>query len=828
MTQVPRTPTATYRVQLEPGAGFAAAARAVPRLAALGVSHLHLSPLLEAVPGSRHGYDVTDHSRVRAELGGEPGLRHLAATARAHGLGLIADIVPNHMALPADTALNAPLWRLLRDGPGSPAAAWFDLDPDPAAGDGRMTLPVLAGPAADERHALRVEDGTLRYGDHHRFPLRPGTEDLPLDALLDAQHYRLAWWRTARTELTYRRFFTVSELIAVRVEDPAVFEATHATVLRLLAEGVLTGLRIDHPDGLADPEGYLRRLRRRAGPGVWVVAEKILGPGERLPAGWPVAGTTGYDALRQVDAVLTDPAGAEQLTAHYRAYTGAPPGLGGAWEPTERRAAHRVIEHELAAERARLLRTARRLCGPDHPTAALRTALTALLVALPVYRPYVPAGRPPSAADTALLATAAAAAAREVATPAERRALDALHDLALGRPARTAPATGRGTDPADFRVRFAQVSSALRAKAAEDCAGYRFTPLLSASEVGGDPARPALPPAAFHAHCARIQRDWPLTGTVYTTHDTKRSGDVRATLAALTEHPRGWADLLTEVTERAARAGVPAPDPHAAWGCWQTAFALAPSPDPDRLAAATLKAAREAALRTTWTEPDAEYEAALDRFVRGGPCGPPGYPVAALARELAPQIRANVLGAALLHLTMPGVPDVYRGSESVYRALVDPDNRRPAGPPRPLPDAAPDMRAGGPEGGLSAEKLWLTSVALRLRRARPEWFGAHATYTPLAAEGPTAEHALAFCRSERVITVAARLTRTLAAAGGWEGTVLPLPPGRWYDALAGDLAEASAPGEGAADGRAGYRGKTPLGRLLAARPVALLVRADGF
>ncbi|MCL7021268.1 hypothetical protein K6C39_22615, partial [Vibrio vulnificus] len=185
--------------------------RDVPRLAALGVSHLHLSPLLEAVPGSRHGYDVTDHSRVRAELGGEQGLRQLAATARAHGLGLIADIVPNHMALPADTSLNAPLWRLLRDGPDSPAAAWFDLDP--AAGEGRMTLPVLAGPAADERHALRVEDGALRYGDHHRFPLRPGTEHLPPGDLLDDQHYRLAWWRTSRTELTYRRFFTVSELI---------------------------------------------------------------------------------------------------------------------------------------------------------------------------------------------------------------------------------------------------------------------------------------------------------------------------------------------------------------------------------------------------------------------------------------------------------------------------------------------------------------------------------------------------------------------------------------------------------------------------------------
>ncbi|TDC08693.1 malto-oligosyltrehalose synthase, partial [Streptomyces sp. 8K308] len=233
---VRRAPTSTYRLQLGPEFTFGAAEEIVPRVAALGVSHLHLSPVLDAVPGSAHGYDVTDHSTVRAELGGEAGLRRLAATARAHGLGLVLDIVPNHMAVPADTSRNRQLWEVLRDGPGSRYASWFDIDW--VAGGGRVLLPVLGGPLADELDRLTVADGALCYWDR-RFPLRAGTERLPPPELLAAQHYRLCWWRLARTELNYRRFFAVSELIAVRVEDPEVFDATHATVLRLVADGVV-------------------------------------------------------------------------------------------------------------------------------------------------------------------------------------------------------------------------------------------------------------------------------------------------------------------------------------------------------------------------------------------------------------------------------------------------------------------------------------------------------------------------------------------------------------------------------------------------------------
>lgn len=919
-------PTATYRLQLQPGFPFAAAERAVPYLASLGVSHLHLSPVLEARPGSSHGYDIVDHTAVRAELGGERGLRALARTARAHGLGLIADIVPNHMAVPVPERLNGPLWEVLRDGPESRYARWFDID---WAEHGRkVLLPVLGGPLGDEWERLRPgDDGVLRYYDH-AFPLRPGTERLPLAELLDAQWYRLGWWRLARTELNYRRFFTISELIAVRVEDPEVFDATHGTLLGLLRDGVLDGLRVDHPDGLADPGGYLRALDEAVravtgGQGRWTVVEKILARDEPLPAHWPVAGTTGYDALHHIDGLFVDPDGLEKLTAAYRSFTAAPPDRGGDWAATVRRAAEHVVTHELAAEVERLTRTASRICAAspplrDHAPWALRTAIRALLVRLPVYRPYATVGapaaepdeaRPVAGAETAH-ATAGAEAAHAVpstsradaadgtdaphaadgtdtfagtdtthaadaaaraaaadgteaahatarataadATPsadaaagtdasagahttdaahatgaahaaagphasaaadaamlhraaedartafpafaveAERRAVDTIREAALGR-------LGDGPDHRDFCARFAQTAAALRAKSVEDTAFYRYTPLLSAAEVGGDPGHPAVSPEEFHAFATRLLRDWPATGTVLSTHDTKRSADVRARIAALTETPARWGRLLADLTPQPE-----APDPQLAWTAWQTALGLGTA-NAERLVPAVLKAVREAGLHTTWTEQNAAYEDAVTAFLEAGPGDPASRAWAALdafAADIAAPARVNTLGAALLHLTMPGVPDLYTDTERGYRALVDPDNRRPPTLDTPAAD------------GLSAEKLLLTRAALRLRRDHPEWFGPGSSYTPLIAAGPAAAHCLAFLRTDGTkggaITVTTRLSRRLAEAGGWDSrTRLPLPPGPWRDLLTDRTSE----------------GPAPLGDLLDRLPVALLVRS---
>ncbi|WP_406356103.1 malto-oligosyltrehalose synthase [Streptomyces sp. NBC_00658] len=747
---VPAVPTATYRLQLQPEFPFGAAEAAVPYLASLGVSHLHLSPVLEAVPGSTHGYDVVDHARVRGELGGEDGLRSLARTAREHGLGLIVDIVPNHMAMAPRH--NRPLWEVLREGPESPYARWFDIDWD--ALGGQLLLPVLGGRLGTELGHLKVDGDVLRYYDQV-FPLREGTEKLPLPQLLDAQWYRPAWWRLARTELNYRRFFSISELIGLRVEDPEVFAATHAKILELLDDGVVEGLRIDHPDGLADPDTYLRHLHEATG-GRWTVVEKILADGEPLPAAWPVAGTTGYDALRHVDGLFADPAGAGELLGQYRRFAAPQSDRGGHWEATVRRAAYKVVTHELATEVDRLTRVASRLCTAspdpelrDHAPWALGTALRELLVRLEVYRPY------PSS-DAALVVTEEAAAeARAVFTvPEEAHAVDVVRDLVLGR-------AGDGPGHAEFRARFAQTSSALRAKSVEDTAFYRYVPQLSANEVGGNPGSPAVSPEDFHAYCARVQRDWPATGTALSTHDTKRSADVRAALSVLTECPGQWADVLAEVT----REGAGVPDPQVAWAAWQTVFGLGPA-DPERVQGALLKHIREAGLHTAWTEQDPAYEDAVAAFVAAGPCGAPGRRVADFRAALAPHVRANVLGAALVHLTMPGVPDVYQGTEGEYLALVDPDNRRPFAPLEQ-----------------ESAKSALTTGALRLRGRRPAVFGDSATYGPLTAQGPGAAHCVAFVRSGEVVTAVTRLSLRLAEAGGWRDTLLPLPEGRWGDVL---------------------------------------------
>ncbi|MET8807691.1 malto-oligosyltrehalose synthase [Streptomyces sp. NPDC004546] len=755
----PEVPTATYRLQLQPAFPFAAAAAAVPYLASLGVSHLHLSPVLEAVPGSPHGYDVVDHARVREELGGEEGLRSLARTAREHGLGLVADIVPNHMAMAPRH--NHALWEVLREGPDSPYARWFDIDWE--AQGGRVLLPVLGGPVGSQLEHLVADGDVLRYHEH-AFPLREGTHDLPLPELLDAQWYRPVWWRLARTELNYRRFFSISELIGLRVEDPEVFDATHAKILQLLREGVIDGLRVDHPDGLADPDGYLARLHEATG-GRWTVVEKILADGERLPASWPVAGTTGYDALRQVDGLFTDQTGAYELLGRYRAFAAPQTDRGGNWDATARRAAYKVLTHELAAETDRLTRVATRLCASspdlglrDRAPWALRTAVEELLVRMRVYRPY-------ASGDAAAVVTEEAAEEARLAfvVPEEAEAVGIVRRL-LVEPPGDASAPDH-TDRVEFRTRFAQTASALRAKSVEDTAFYRYVPLLSATEVGGDPGRPGVSPEDFHAYCARVQRDWPVTGTVVSTHDTKRSADVRAALAVLTECPGRWAELLAEVNR--PEEGVGVPDGQLAWAAWQTVFGLGPAEE-ERVQRALLKHVREAGMYTSWTEQEPPYEEAVAAFAAAGPCGPPGERVAAFRKALEPHIRANVLGTALVHLTMPGVPDVYQGTEGECRSLVDPDNRRPVAFPPQVP----------------GEKDAVTAAALRLRARRPGAFGAAASYEPLTAEGPAAGHCVAFARSGEVVTAVTRLALRLAEAGGWQETRLALPPGRWADVLA--------------------------------------------
>jgi (1->4)-alpha-D-glucan 1-alpha-D-glucosylmutase len=802
-------PGSTYRLQLTPDFGFAEAAGIADYLASLGVTHAYLSPVLQAVPGSRHGYDVTDHSRIRDELGGEDGFRAMAARLRQAGVGIVVDIVPNHMALPPDISLNRQLWAVLRDGPESAYASWFDVDW--TAGGGRMLLPILVKPGKDGLAGALTDlavdprggpDGepVLRYFEHV-LPLRPGTAGLPVADLVEAQHYRLACWQDAASELNWRRFFDITTLIGVRVEDPAVFGATHAVIFRLIAEGLVDALRVDHPDGLADPREYLRRLSAATG-GAWVVMEKILEARERLPGDWPCAGTTGYDALRFTDGLFVAPDGAAPLAAQYARFGGL------AAEPPPFAEVARQAKREIASNslEAEVIRLARLLAASLPGTAVedAREVLTDVLAEFSVYRAYVYRGETPSAAAEAAVRSAVSAASRRL--PGSLRALaSAAGDLALG-------CEG---DAWEFALRLQQTTGPVLAKGIEDTASYRWPRLVSLNEVGGDPDLFGVPPAEFHAEAGRLAASWPATMTTLSTHDTKRQEDVRARLAVLAEIPAEWGRQVDEWHSRALSLGAADVDPDTEYLLWQTLVGAWPVCG-ERLAGYLEKAMREAKTLTSWTRPDPGYEAAVqalaakiaaDAALRDS--------IEEFVVALSADALANSLGAKLTQLTMPGVPDVYQGCELTGLSLVDPDNRRPVDFARRRAllaeldaNADPD-----PPTDLDAAKLLVTSRALRLRRDHPDWFAAG--YAPLSASGPAAGHVVAFQRGGHAICVATRLPAGLRRRGGWSATVLPLPApapadsaAEWTDVLTGRVFGAS--------------GEVPLAELTRSLPVALL------
>ncbi len=812
-------PASTYRLQLHAGFGFADAAAIADYLGGLGVTHVYLSPILQAAPGSAHGYDVVDHSRISADLGGESGFRAMADKFAARGIGIVVDIVPNHMAMPAPEYLNRQLWSVLRDGRDSPQAHWFDIDWD--VHGGRVLLPILAAPVADCLPDLTLTelpaDGrpVLCYQDHV-LPVRPGTEDLPMTELLSAQWYLLSDWRSAAADLNWRRFLDISSLIAIRIDEPDVFAASHGLLLGLVAEGLIDGLRIDHPDGLADPRGYLRQLAT-ATDRCWTVAEKVLSPGEVLPADWQCAGTTGYDTLAAVGELLTDPAGADQLDIEYMRFGGAAGDFAAqAWA-----ARREVASGALSAETARLARLLGRLGEPlldELSPEDGQVILAELLAAFDVYRAYVTPAQPP-ASDSVAQITAAAARARRRIPAHLQTAADLVVALLLGR---DVPA-GRQAAAAELIVRFQQTCAAVQAKGVEDTAGYRWTRLASANEVGADPDHPGRGPAAFHRFARRLTSDWPATMTTLSTHDTKRQEDVRARLAVLAESPQTWGNEVAAWHQRATGLTGAGPlDPATEYLLWQTIVGTWPIAG-DRLAGYLLKAIREAKLLTSWTEPDTRYEAAVITFGQLALADDQiASRIAAFVGWLSPDARTNSLGAKLVQLTMPGVPDVYQGCELTGLALVDPDNRRPVdftwradllaaldrGDPVRLVAPAADTHAD-----LDTAKLLVTSRALRLRRAHPDWFAGD--YQPLQAHGPAAAHVVAFCRSGQAVTVATRLPGGLRRSGGWQDTTLAVPSGRWHDRLTG--------AEFLARGRAGKRIR--LADVTARLPVALLVPA---
>lgn len=783
-------PGSTYRLQLGPELTFARAAKLGSYLADLGVTHAYLSPILTAGKGSTHGYDVVDHSRIDADLGGARGFAALSRAFRKAGIGIIVDVVPNHMAIPMPEYQNPALWSVLRDGRESAFATWFDIDWD--AEGNRILMPVLDGPLAENlAHLALVErDGELElaYFDH-RFPLAAGTAGRAPDpgdiaaivAILQAQHYLLADWRSASTRLNYRRFCDITSLIGLRVEDPRVFKASHAVLLDALARGRIDGLRIDHPDGLADPAGYLDDLSRAADvPSdqgrTWVIVEKVLADSEPLPPDWKAAGTTGYETLTVINGLLVDPAGKEPLSRLYTELTGDTADFAMVADAGKRLVAGEVLATELS-RLAKLLAARVDRGTDDPPLENLRDALIEVFCGLDVYRPF-------TSSDTTVAALDRAAQIAHARRPALRAEVDAVRAHALA--------------DDEFGVRFGQTAAALYAKGVEDTAFYRHARLLSLNEVGGDPGKFGYSIAEFHRHATTLQSQTPTAMTTLSTHDTKRGEDVRARLAVLSEVPREW--------ERAVRRWMPlgenlgCPDWRTGYFFWQTLVGAWPL-DPQRAARYMEKATREAKLATSWQAPDPDYEHAVRAFVDNVFSDADVMAeVGTFVDTLEPFARANSLSQKLIQLTMPGVPDTYQGCELPTFTLVDPDNRGAV-------DF--DVRRAALQALLD-EKLRLTATALRLRRDHPSWFDA---YGPITASGPAADHAVAFSRSPTVVAVATRFTAGLEHAGGWRDTVLTLPEGEvpghtWVDALSGLEHEA---------------GEIPIGELLKHSPVALLV-----
>lgn len=795
----------TYRLQLRTpasdpdGRGFslADAEELVPYLADLGVGAVYLSPVMTATPGSTHGYDVVDPTTVSAELGGIDALRSLRAACRAHELGLVVDIVPNHLGVD-EPAANPWWWDALKRGPDSPHFSFFDFDTEEANGaDGRIAIPVLGTPD-DVADLVVVAPGDSPSGEaelhfyDHRFPVAPGTGDGTAREVHDRQHYRLVHWREPL--LGYRRFFTVTGLAGLRQEDPEVFEATHAEVRRWCEEDLVDAIRVDHPDGLSDPVGYARRLRALAGDDRVLLVEKILAPGtestppEVLEPAMPVDGTTGYDALRFIDQLLVDASGEARLSELARRYTGDP----GDEEQVHAQSAElkrQIVAEDLAPELARLARAVRRevavgLDGPasdDVDEAALQETLISVVARTPYYRADYPVLR-------GTLPT--------ILGGLRRDRPELVPALGL-----VAAALARGGEAS---TRLAQVTGAATAKAEEDRLFYRLARLVSLNEVGGSPGRMGMPVEAFHLAMAERARSTPLAMTALSTHDTKRGEDVRARISVLSQLPEEWADLVTRVFDE-----FPPPAEDAGYFLLQVIVGVWPElggPTDDlrsRLHDYADKALREAAVHTTWTDQDADFESGVHRWIDtlidsgGGLLGP-------FVERIAPAGRDNSLVAKAVQLLGPGIPDVYQGTEVWEDSLVDPDNRRfvDYGPLR----SGAVARAGHP-------KFVLVRELLRLRRAHPEALTGGA-YVPLPVQGPAASDVVAFTRSvdgRPAVGMIARRRTAVLPAEEFTGTVVLLPQGTWAVRPAGTP----------------LSGRVDLGELLSESAVVVIVREGG-
>jgi (1->4)-alpha-D-glucan 1-alpha-D-glucosylmutase len=826
---------ATYRVQLHPGFGFDRAAKIASYLAELGVTHLYASPYLQAAKGSTHGYDIVDFGAVNVELGGPEAHQRMCDELAKHGLGQVLDIVPNHMAIGPQ---NAWWWDVLKQGKASRYARYFDIywgDPPKilapllgapygkalASGEVKLersggavvvryfdnVLPVSPESLAFIASQIGVSDHDAAYGERLDAFLSDTSRDpAKLDEILEKQHYRLAYWRHAANELNYRCFFDISKLAALRQEDEAVFDDSHALVLRWLEDGTLDGVRVDHVDGLRDPQGYLEHLHAKA-PHAWIVVEKILEPGEELVRAWPIAGTTGYEFLNLTTGLFVDPTGERSMTELYAKLGKKTAGF----QDIAYEKKLYILKDKFGSEVARIVDLLAESAAAewrfrDVEREQLRELVDEIIACFPVYRTYARLDPPNEQAE---LSEQDRRAVERAFKRLEERRPDIDEDLRsflreillLRR---------RGAPETELIMQFQQLTVPVMAKGIEDTAFYVYHRLLALNEVGGDPVRFGVTPEQFHQEVlARRRSGAAMLAT--STHDTKRSEDVRARLALISEIPALWAGAVMRFSKLAERhkQAADAPEANTEYLFWQTVVGAHPI-DPERAARYMLKALREAKGRTAWVRPDADYEKSVTAFVKAVLSDEELMSeVNAFASLLVEPGRVNALSQKVLALTAPGVPDIYQGSELWDLSLVDPDNRHPVSFElrhqllRELPSLSPEeiMRRG--DEGLP--KLSVVARALDVRRRHPSLFAPEAAYEPLVAEGSRAEHVVAFVRAGRAVTVVPRLVMKLARE--WRDTTLELPVGSFRNVFTGE----------------DWTGKVELGALLRRFPVALLI-----
>ncbi len=783
-------PRATYRLQLHADFTFADAEAIVPYLSSLGISHVYTSPVTTAAPGSMHGYDVIDPTRISPELGGDAGLRSLVAALKARDMGLIIDIVPNHMGVAGDS--NAWWLDVLANGEASRYACVFDIDWRKC-----VELPVLGAPLAEVIAAgdLRlVESGgalALRLYGETTYPVRPDDQvhgedakavlaahdpaseagQAALTELVGRQHYSLLFWTAANDVLNWRRFFAINDLAGVRVEDPEVFELTHRLTLDLFADGLIDGVRVDHVDGLVDPAGYCRRLREQLGqaaPGrrPWIVIEKILAADEPLPADWGVDGTTGYDFMREMAELLHVPEGIAPLATLWAEASGRPADFAEEALAARRDMLEWQFEGQLDACVSAFAALAEASERSELTPAMLRRAIMRLLWVFPVYRTYGDGCSAPEADEA--IRERALEAARPLAAPGEAEVLDSVCDWLAGAGCEHPDLAGEAVR------RFQQLSAPIAAKGVEDTAFYRYGALLSLNDVGFDPERPTRTIAEFHDAMARRVADWPHAMLTSATHDQKRGEDARARLAVLSAIPEAWAEHARRWLETAQRHA-PQVDRGDAMMLLQTLVGAWDGPSPGLLTRVhgwQLKALREAQLRSSWAAPDEDYEAHYQELASALLADAEFVSeFAAFVARLGPAARANSLAQTALRCLLPGVPDLYQGADMADLSMVDPDNRGEI-------DFAVRMDALTGDGEhLGDAKLHLIARLLRLRADHPALFE-HGDYAALPVRGPRAANLVAFARRHDGVTLTCAIAVRHGAALFSTGYAMP-PPDWW-------------------------------------------------